>query len=142
LAAALAQRPGARFRAAPFQRAGVLQKQGDLVDAAHSLERALSLDPRSSGAVSELLFLRKQIADWHDLAILRTRFRSGVAAREPQLSPFCLLSDPSTRAEQRLCAERWIASYLPCRDLADFPRTECCASVICLRICVSTRQAC
>ena len=112
LAAALA-RNGQQPASAPlhFQRAGVLQRQGDLVDAAHSLERALALDPRSSGAVSELLFLRKQIADWHDLAILRTRFRSGVVAREPQLSPFCLLSDPSTRAEQRLCAERWIASY-------------------------------
>ena len=112
LAAALA-RNGQQPAAAPlhFQLAGIQQRQGDLIDAAHSLERVLAFDPESADAISELLFLRKQIADWHDLAALRTRFRSGVAVRTGQLSPFCLLSDPSTRAEQRLCAERWIASY-------------------------------
>jgi predicted O-linked N-acetylglucosamine transferase (SPINDLY family) len=29
------------------------------------------------------------------------------------LSPFCLLSDPSSRAEQRRCAETWVASLAP-----------------------------
>jgi len=112
LATAL-KRNGERPAAAPlyFQRASVEQQQGKLVEASSSLERVLQLDPGSAGALSELLFLRKELADWHDLAVLRARFRDGVAARRGQLSPFCLLSDPSTRAEQRLCAQRWSSAY-------------------------------
>ena len=94
-----------------FQRASVEQRQGRLVAACRSLERVLQFDPAAAGALSELLFLRKQLADWHDLAPLRARFRAGVAARQRQLSPFCLLSDPSTRAEQRRCAEQWSSSH-------------------------------
>ncbi len=94
-----------------FQRANVEQLQGKLIEASGSLERVLQLDSGSAGALSELLFLRKQLADWHDLGLLRARFRDGVAAKRAQLSPFCLLSDPSTRAEQRLCAQSWCSAY-------------------------------
>ena len=106
-------RNGEEPAAAPlyFQRASVEQREGKWVAASRSLEHALKLDPGSTGAVSELLFLRKQLADWHDLDSLRSRFRAGVAAKQSQLSPFCLLSDPSTRAEQRQCAERWNAAH-------------------------------
>ena len=112
LAAALA-RNGEQPVAAPLylQRADVEQRQGRLMEAAHSLEKALTLDPGSATAISELLFLRKQLADWHDLDVLRARFRAGVAAGQGPLSPFCLLSDPSTRAEQRRCAERWSSAW-------------------------------
>ncbi len=106
-------RNGERPEAAPlyFQRASVEQQQGKFVEASSSLERVLQLDSGAAGALSELLFLRKQLADWHDLGVLRARFRAGVAAKRGQLSPFCLLSDPSTRAEQRLCAQRWSSAY-------------------------------
>jgi protein O-GlcNAc transferase len=112
LATALA-RNGEQPAAAPLylQQANVEQRQGKLVEASHSLENVLKLDPGSAGAISELLFLRKQLADWHDLGALRTDFRAGVAAGQPPLSPFCLLSDPSTRAEQRRCAERWSSTH-------------------------------
>jgi protein O-GlcNAc transferase len=120
LAAALT-RNGAQVAAAPlyFQRANVEQQQGKFVEASSSLERVLQLDSGSTGALSELLFLRKQLADWHDLDALRARFRGAVAAKRPQLSPFCLLSDPSTRAEQRLCAQTWSSAY---RAVAQPPR--------------------
>ncbi|HEV2978517.1 MAG TPA: tetratricopeptide repeat protein [Casimicrobiaceae bacterium] len=106
-------RNGERPDAAPlyFQRASVEQQQGKLLEASSSLERVLQLDSAAPGALSELLFLRKQLADWHDLGDLRARFRAGVAANRGQLSPFCLLSDPSSRAEQRLCAQRWSSAY-------------------------------
>ena len=71
----------------------------------------MQLDSGSAAALSELLFLRKELADWHDLDVLRSRFRAGVEAKQGRLSPFCLLSDPSTRAEQRLCAQRWSSAY-------------------------------
>jgi protein O-GlcNAc transferase len=104
-----------------FQRAGVEQRKARLTDAANSFERALQLDPAHGAALSELLFLRKQLADWHDLPSLRARFRAGVAAGQPHLSPFCLLSDPSSRAEQRRCAENWCSSF-PVRDRS--PRAQ------------------
>src|SRR6185312_9103170 len=55
----------------------------------------------------------QRIGDWHDLADLRRRFRDGVAQQVPLLSPFVLLSQPSTRAEQRRCAEAWSARVAP-----------------------------
>jgi len=112
LATALA-RNGEQPAAAPLylQRANVEQRQGKFIEASSSLEQVLQLNPGSAPALSELLFLRKQLTDWHDLGALRARFRAGVAANQGQLSPFCLLSDPSTRAEQRLCAEHWSSAH-------------------------------
>jgi protein O-GlcNAc transferase len=107
-----ANEPGAA--ALFFQRAGIEERQARFADAAQSYERVLQLDPTHGAALSELLFLRKQLADWHDLDSLRGRFRAGVAVEQPNLSPFCLLSDPSSRAEQRRCAEQWSASFPLC----------------------------
>lgn len=112
LAAALARRrPQPADAPLFFQRAHVEQRLGRLADAARLFEQVLQLDANFVPALSELLFLRKQLADWRGLDNLRARFRAGVAARQPALSPFCLLSDPSTRAEQRRCAEQWSAAH-------------------------------
>ena len=112
LAAAIARNDGAATTAPLyFQRAGIEQRQGKPEGAAKSLERVLELEPSHGAALSDLLFLRKQLADWHDLASLRQRFRDGVAAGQSLLSPFCLLSDPSSRSQQRRCAERWSSRF-------------------------------
>ena len=112
LTAALA-RSGDQRAAAPlyFQRAGLEERQGQLVAAARSLGRTLQLEPTHGAALSDLLFLHKQLADWNELPALRERFRAGVSAGMPNLSPFSLQSDPSTRAEQRRCAETWSRAF-------------------------------
>jgi protein O-GlcNAc transferase len=112
LARALADR-GVQAGTAPlhFQRARIEERQGRIVDAARSLEKVLGLDDGFTPALSELLFMRKQLVDWHDLDALRAKFRAGVEAGSRGLSPFCLLSDPSTRAEQLLCAQHWSAAH-------------------------------
>jgi len=107
-----------------FQRAGIEQRQGLLPAAAQSFEHALKLEPKNDAALSELLFLRKQLADWHDLAALRERFRAGVAAGQTHLSPFCLLSDPSSRPQQRRCAERWSSRFPAGNRTPRKPRDE------------------
>jgi len=94
-----------------FQHAQVEQQRGRVVDAAATFDKLLALEPGYTPAISELLFLRKELADWHDLTSLQARFRDGVAAHAPGLSPFCQLSDPSTRAEQKLCAQQWSAAH-------------------------------
>jgi predicted O-linked N-acetylglucosamine transferase (SPINDLY family) len=59
------------------------------------------------------VFLRQSVGDWHDLKALRTLFHDGVAARTPLLSPFVLLSQPSSRHEQLRCASAWTAALAP-----------------------------
>jgi predicted O-linked N-acetylglucosamine transferase (SPINDLY family) len=109
LETALAQWPAATVLHAQLAR--VAERAGDLPAATAALANVLRLDPKDGAALSQLIFLRKQVADWHDLAALRERFRAGVAAGRAWLTPFSLLSDPSTRAEQRRAAERWSALF-------------------------------
>jgi len=94
-----------------FELAGLLERRGDLVGSANAYEQALRIDPGNGAALSQLLFIRQRLADWHDLSELRGRFRGGIAANVPLLSPFVLLSQPSTRAEQRRCAEAWTRAF-------------------------------
>jgi len=111
LDAALARKPNA----APlrFQLATLLERDGEVDRAMQAYEDVVRLEPANGAALSQLLFLRQRTGDWHDLADLRRRFRDGVAEQRPLLSPFVLLSQPSTRAEQRRCAEAWSARVAP-----------------------------
>lgn len=108
LDAALARKPDSP--ALNFQLADLLERENELERAMQSYENVVRLDPMHGAALSQVLFLRQRIGDWHDLAALRTRFREGVTKKAPLLSPFVLLSQPSTRSEQRQCAETWAAT--------------------------------
>ncbi|HYT98366.1 MAG TPA: glycosyltransferase, partial [Casimicrobiaceae bacterium] len=95
-----------------FELAGLLERRGDLVAAADTYDQALRIDPNNGAVLSQLLFVRQRLADWHDVEELQARFRHGISAGTPLLSPFVLLSQPSTRAEQRRCAEQWTAAFV------------------------------
>ena len=93
-----------------FELASVLEYRiKDLPAAAAAYEQALNVDPNNGAALGQLTFLRGRLADWRDRAQLVKRYRDGVHAGLPALSPFALLALPSTRAEQRKCAETWTA---------------------------------
>jgi predicted O-linked N-acetylglucosamine transferase (SPINDLY family) len=107
LESALARAPtNAQLR---FQLAGLLDARGALAEAADAYEQVMRVDPDHGPALSQLLFVRQRQADWHDLATLRGRFERGIE-RGALLSPFVLLSNGSSRALQRRCAERWAAN--------------------------------
>ena len=108
LATALSRKP--TNGALRFELAGLLERRGELAASANAYEQALRIDPSNGAALSQLLFLRQRLADWRDIGEFRARFRAGIAASVPLLSPFVLLSQPSTRAEQRRCAEAWTAA--------------------------------
>ena len=93
-----------------FELAGVFERRNDWTSAASAYDQVLRIDPRNGAALSQLLFLRQRLCDWRDVRDLRARFRSGIAAGTPLLSPFVWLSNPSTPAEQRRCAEQWTAA--------------------------------
>ncbi len=94
-----------------IQLASVVEHLDDDLAAAKAYENALRLRPGDGAALAQLLFLRKRLCDWHDLADLQTRFRAGVAAGNSLLTPFSFLSDPSSRADQLRCAMTWSAPY-------------------------------
>jgi predicted O-linked N-acetylglucosamine transferase (SPINDLY family) len=114
LDAALARHPAS----APlqFELAGLLERENDLAGAMRAYENVVRLDATHGAALSQLAFLRQRLGDWHDLAELRRRFRDGVAAGTSLLSPFVLLSQPSSRSEQRRCADAWTAALTPASD--------------------------
>jgi protein O-GlcNAc transferase len=113
LDAALARHP--ESAALQFELAGLLERENEIERAMQAYENVVRLEPAHGAALAQLLFLRQRTGDWHDLAALRTRFLEGIVQRLPLLSPFVLLSQPSTRAEQRRCAEAWTAAVAPSR---------------------------
>jgi predicted O-linked N-acetylglucosamine transferase (SPINDLY family) len=111
LDAALARKPDAP--ALQFQLAGLLERDDHLEHAMQAYENVVRIDRDHGAALSQLLFLRQRIGDWHDLAALRRQFHEGVTRGVSLLSPFVLLSQPSTRAEQRRCADAWTIALAP-----------------------------
>jgi predicted O-linked N-acetylglucosamine transferase (SPINDLY family) len=111
LDAALARNP--RSAALRFELAGLLERENEIERAMQAYEEVIRLEPSHGAALSQLLFLRERLGDWHDLQALRRQFREGIENRVPLLSPFVLLSQPSTRSEQRRCAEAWTANVAP-----------------------------
>jgi predicted O-linked N-acetylglucosamine transferase (SPINDLY family) len=108
LEAALARNPmSASLR---FEYGGLLESDGEAEAAAQAYAQAVQLDPGHGPALSQLLFVKRWLADWNDLHALEQQFRDGVAKARAPLSPFVLLGQPSTRAEQRRCAETWSAA--------------------------------
>jgi predicted O-linked N-acetylglucosamine transferase (SPINDLY family) len=91
----------------------VATRLGDLTLAADAYRSVLAADPESGAALTQLIFIEKRLARWDGLPALQRRFATAVAARRPWMAPFTFLSDPSTRAEQRLCAETWGRAFLP-----------------------------
>jgi len=96
-----------------FELAGALEQRNELAAAADAYAQVLRIDPNDGAALSQLLFVRQRLADWRDVPALQSRFKDGVNAGMPLLSPFVLLSQPSTRALQRRCAEAWTAALTP-----------------------------
>ena len=93
-----------------FQLATLLDAQGESLAAAQAYEQVTRLDPQNGAALGQLLFLRRRLADWHDLPQLQQRFIGGVGRGMPGLSPFVLLSNGDSRALQRRCAETWASA--------------------------------
>ncbi|HVF62635.1 MAG TPA: tetratricopeptide repeat protein [Casimicrobiaceae bacterium] len=108
LEAALVRNPTSA--ALRFEYANLLENAGEPLAARDAYAQAVRLDPDHGAALSQLIFLKRWLADWHGLEELEQQFRAGVANGRALLSPFVLLGQPSTRDEQRRCAEAWSAA--------------------------------
>ena len=128
LACALVRQNRLDDAAALFSKA--LQLQPDLADAhlnlgsLHSLrgardralkcyQSALDLRPGDAAARECLLREKQHLCDWPGLEeLISAQRRSLAQAAEQPISPFSLLSIPTTRAEQLLCARRFAERQL------------------------------
>ncbi|WP_395683847.1 tetratricopeptide repeat protein [Dokdonella sp.] len=92
----------ARF---PYQRGLMAEEQKQLAPAAAAHARALALDPSLDAALSQLVFLRRQLCDWNGLDALSARLRARVAASAHGISPFGFLAEDAGAAAQLHCAQ-------------------------------------
>ncbi|HVE50530.1 MAG TPA: tetratricopeptide repeat protein [Casimicrobiaceae bacterium] len=119
LEAALARNPtSASLR---FDLASLLEDQGEPLAASQAYAQTLRLEPNHGPALSQFIYLQRWLGDWRELPAHEQRFRALVQKNAALLSPFVLLGQPSTRAEQRRCASAWSAALaakpLPTRRL-------------------------
>ncbi len=82
-------------------------KQPEIAVEAHA--RALRLDPGLSGALSQLIFIKRQLCDWQGLDSLSVRLRGFVEQGAADIAPFGFLAEPARAPEQRRCAENFAA---------------------------------
>ena len=90
----------------------VLREIGRLDEAVAQYQRALQLNPTLHHARMHLLHQRQHMCDWEGLDEEIAAIRH-IVQTEPraQISPFAFLSLPgTTAAEQRRCAEQWVAN--------------------------------
>lgn len=77
----------------PLAAGQVLEDGGQFAAAAEAYERALSLNPNDGRALSQLLFLRRRLWDWHDLDALSSRLQAAVTDGTAVVSPFTMLAE-------------------------------------------------
>lgn len=91
----------ARF---PYQCGLMAEEQKHHAAAAAAHARALTLDPHLDHALGQLVFLRRQLCDWHDIDPLSARLRARVGEGAPGIAPFGFLAEPAGADEQLRCA--------------------------------------
>lgn len=75
--------------------------------AATAYRRATELNPNNAGALSQLLFIQRQLCDWTNLDTLAQRVRTAVAADQPDIAPFGFLAESASAEEQLRCARNF-----------------------------------
>lgn len=92
------------------QNLGAIHGQlGERGDALERFGAALNLMPANAALRESLLHELQQVCDWSRLDELWLRQRQSLAEGDRSITPFSLLSLPSTPAEQRACATRFAA---------------------------------
>ncbi len=113
-AALLAYREAARL--APdsvqfqYQLGIALDSQGDFAGSIRAYEACLRNAPHYMPALSQLIFLHRRLCDWNVLPALSKRLLDGVERDANGITPFSLLVEDSTPAQQLRCAKRFAES--------------------------------
>jgi predicted O-linked N-acetylglucosamine transferase (SPINDLY family) len=90
-----------------YQLALTLDDRSDYAGAIAAYEQALRRQPDFWPALSQLVYLKRRVCDWNGLAPLTKRLLAAVDNGESGLTPFSLLVEDSTPAQQLACARRF-----------------------------------
>jgi predicted O-linked N-acetylglucosamine transferase (SPINDLY family) len=85
----------------------VLKLLGRFAEAASHYGRALELDSDCVAALGGLVYVRQQMSEWDGLDRLWARLRENLGKEGSGITPFSILSQPTTPAEQLSCARAW-----------------------------------
>jgi predicted O-linked N-acetylglucosamine transferase (SPINDLY family) len=95
-------------------------ESGQLTLARDALERALVVDPKLIQAKSQLLYIKRKLADWQHVAQLNAEVQQLVALEVPGVLPFAFLSETDDSALQ-LKSARTFALQIE-RKIRGWPR--------------------
>jgi len=90
-----------------YQLALTLEQLRAFAQAQTHYESALLIDPGFWPALSQLAFLKRRLCDWHQLSSLSQQLLRGVDQGATGITPFSLLVEDSTPAQQLACASRF-----------------------------------
>lgn len=88
-----------------------LEATADLPGALSAYGRAHRLAPDDAGILDEYLYLAKRLCEWDVVEALRPHVFEGLKNGAVGLSPFNLLSEVTSRTEQRRSAEIWSSQF-------------------------------
>ncbi len=95
--------------------AAILREFGDALktcarfdEAAQLYGRALELKPDGFAALGGLIYVKQQMSDWKGIEALWMRAqRDAITKPDSGITPFSILAQPTTPAEQLACARAW-----------------------------------
>jgi len=93
-----------------YQLGIALDGQGDFAGSIRAYDACLRNAPRYMPALSQLIFLHRRLCDWNVLPSLSKRLLDGVERDANGITPFSLLVEDSTPAQQLKCAKRFAES--------------------------------
>jgi predicted O-linked N-acetylglucosamine transferase (SPINDLY family) len=93
-----------------YQFALALDSLSDFPAALHEYDICLQAAPEFWPALSQLTYLRRRLCDWHQLPPLSRRLLDGVNRDAPGITPFSILVEDSTPAQQLSCARQFAAA--------------------------------
>jgi predicted O-linked N-acetylglucosamine transferase (SPINDLY family) len=102
----------------------MLDESGQLALAAEAYARALRRDPDSGPALSQLVFAKRRLCDWHELDALCAQLHRAVIDERAGIMPFPFLAEDASAALQHRCATTFAAGVetqmAPLRQRLDF----------------------
>ncbi|MGB0135546.1 hypothetical protein, partial [Dokdonella sp.] len=109
----------------PYQLGQIADEQKLAEDAAQAHARAFGLDPALTGALAQLVFIKRQLCDDQGLDALSSQLRAAVAQGASDITPFGFLAEPATAEEQLHCARQFAEALAvrvdPLKGRSHFP---------------------
>jgi predicted O-linked N-acetylglucosamine transferase (SPINDLY family) len=84
-------------------------KEGRFAAAVRAFEACLALVPDHFAALSQLAYLHRRLCDWRALPPLSRHLIAGIDANAPGITPFSMLVEDTTPAQQLACARTFAA---------------------------------